>query len=156
MYVHLTNNRTPLTNVFSKAIPSIVQTTLTLLNKPPATPALKLAALDVMVTVVFYNPSLALHTLESMPGGSRTFFDKWFGAAASEAGLPRVHDKKLSILTLCELLKLDPSVVPPSLRDGWNGLVGGILSIFKTLPDAQARTYHISWLVEFWFINLSL
>lgn len=89
---------------------------------------------------MLYNPALALATLEAA-GGSRAFFDKWFAAMKEDKGLPRVHDKKLSILTLCELLKMDVNAVPPSLKDGWGGLVGGILDVFKALPDAEIRKY---------------
>jgi len=102
-------------------------------------PSLQLAGLDTIISTLLYNPALALATLEHTPGGSRAFFDKWFAAMKSEKGLPRVHDKKLSILTLCELLKMNVNAVPPSLKDGWSGLVGGILDIFKALPAAEAR-----------------
>jgi hypothetical protein len=58
---------------------------------------------------------------------------------AEDEGLPRVHDKKLSILTLCELMKVDPAAVPPTLKEGWVGIIGGILAIFKGLPEAEDR-----------------
>ena len=68
-------------------------------------------------------------------GTARNFFDRWF-AAISNDELPRVHDRKLSILALCALLELPPDSVPEPLRDGWHGIVGGILKIFKGLPKA--------------------
>jgi importin-7 len=68
---------------------------------------------------------------------ARKFFDKWFAAINSaEAQLPRVHDKKLSILALCALLEMDSAAIPESLRDGWTGIVAGILTTFKDLPKA--------------------
>lgn len=97
---------------------------------------MQLAALNTIVACVFYNPALTLNTLEHTPGGARAFFDKWFAAMADEKGLPRVHDKKLSIMTLCELLKMDVGAVPASLKDGWSGLLGGMLKVFKGLPAA--------------------
>lgn len=102
---------------------------------------LQLSGLDTVICAIFYNPALSLAALEQAPGGSRAFFDKWFAAMNSQSGLPRVHDKKLSILSLCELLKMDVNAVPASLKDGWNGLVGGILAVFKGLPDAEESTY---------------
>ena len=73
------------------------------------------------------------------PSSARLFFDKWFVAINSEKNLlPRVHDKKLSILALCSLLGLAPEVVPEPLRNGWPGIVGGVLRIFKDLPKAIA------------------
>jgi len=49
-----------------------------------------------------------------------------------------VHDKKLSILALCKLLEMEAGAIPDSLRDGWPGIVVGVLNIFKSLPQAVA------------------
>ncbi|KAG8996957.1 hypothetical protein FRB90_012609 [Tulasnella sp. 427] len=120
------------------AIPNIVTATLTRLSKSES-PNLQVEGLNTIINSVFYSPVLTLQALEQTPGGSRAFFDKWFAAMKSEKGLPRVHDKKLSILALCELLKMDISGVPPSLKEGWSGLVGGALAVFKGLPEAEDR-----------------
>jgi importin-7 len=113
-------------------------TALDLLGNAETVP-LRLANLEVLINAVLYNPSAALHLMEtSRPGMARTFFDKWFAAINSENKLPRVHDKKLSILALCALLEMDPSGVPNSLADGWPGIVAGVLRIFKDLPSAIA------------------
>ena len=61
-------------------------------------------------------------------------------AVNGENRLPRVHDKKLSILAMCALLELPPASVPDTLRDGWHGIVGGVLTIFKDLPKAIERS----------------
>ncbi|KAF9257153.1 ARM repeat-containing protein [Marasmius fiardii PR-910] len=111
------------------------------------TAGLKLSLLNVLVNSVLYNPAAALHIMESNTQsgssgakGARWFFDKWFEAInKNEVLLPRVHDKKLSILALCSLLELDLGVVPESLREGWPGIVGGILRVFKDLPRAIAE-----------------
>ncbi|EGN93981.1 hypothetical protein SERLA73DRAFT_115471 [Serpula lacrymans var. lacrymans S7.3] len=101
------------------------------------TASFRLANLEVLVNAVLYNASAALHLMEtSKPGTSRIFFDNWFVAINSDSRLPRVHDKKLSILALCALMELDSSRIPEVLRDGWPGIVGGALKIFKDLPQA--------------------
>jgi hypothetical protein len=74
------------------------------------------------------------------PGSARTFFDKWFAAIKVEHKLPRVHDKKLSIVALCALLEMDPSNIPASLTEGWPGIVTGIVQTFKDLPKAIEGT----------------
>ena len=82
------------------------------------------------------------------PGSARVFFDKWFVAINSEKNLlPRVHDKKLSILALCSLLEIAPANIPESLRSGWPGIVGGALKIFKDLPKAIAGlcSFFLRW-----------
>ena len=100
------------------------------------TPYLRLANLEVLINSVLYNPSAALHLMEaSKPGAARDFFNRWFSVITGD-GLPRVHDKKLSILALCALLEMPPDTVPSPLREGWPGIVGGILKIFKGLPKA--------------------
>lgn len=78
------------------------------------------------------------------PGMARVFFERWFVAINTDSRLPRVHDKKLSLLALSALMEMTPEAVPESLRDGWPGIVGGALKIFKTLPKA----------IEGWFTIL--
>ena len=70
------------------------------------------------------------------PNSSRLFFDKWFALLNSDKGLPRVHDKKLSVLAMCALLEMDPAGIPAPLHDGWGGIVAAILHVFKDLPRA--------------------
>lgn len=76
------------------------------------------------------------------PGMARIFFDQWFVAINADGRLPRVHDKKLSILALCALLEMAPATIPEALQDGWPGIVGGILKIFKGLPKAIEGRHH--------------
>jgi len=98
---------------------------------------LKLANLNVILNCIIYNASAALHIMEALRAGStRTFFDKWFTTINEERGLPRVHDKRLSIVAICALLEVDPSAVPEPVKDGWPGIVGGALLIFKDYPKA--------------------
>jgi importin-7 len=106
---------------------------------------LKLANLEVLVNAVLYNPAAALRLMESFrAGAARAFFDAWFSAInAADTRLPRVHDKKLSILTLCALLELDPNDVPETLKEGWPGIVGGALTLFRGLPKAIAGQYMV-------------
>src|SRR5215471_13373213 len=119
-----------------QALQTIIITSLDHLDKAE-TIALRLANLEVLINCVLYNPPAALHLMEaSRPGMARTFFEKWFVAINADNKLPRVHDKKLSILALCALLEMDPSGIPKSLTDGWPGIVASILRIFKTLPNA--------------------
>ncbi|KAF9222983.1 ARM repeat-containing protein [Gyrodon lividus] len=102
--------------------------------------AFKLANFLVLINTVFYNPTAALHLMENYKAGaSRIFFDRWFAAINVEEKLPRVHDKKLSILALCKLMEVDGSMVPASLQEGWPGIVAGALTIFKSLPQAISK-----------------
>lgn len=78
------------------------------------------------------------------PGAARLFFDTWFKAINHEDKLPRVHDKKLSLLALSKLLEMDETMIPPNLRDGWFVIVGGALVIFKSLPQAISSMFRFS------------
>lgn len=50
-----------------------------------------------------------------------------------------MHDKKLSILAFCALLKLERERIPAELLDGWVGIVGGILKLLDEFPKAVER-----------------
>ncbi|KAG6854284.1 hypothetical protein C0991_008532 [Blastosporella zonata] len=118
------------------SLQTFIDTALDQLDKSQ-TSSLRLANLEVLINTVLYNPSAALHLMENS-GKGRVFFDRWFAAINGDDLLPRVHDKKLSILALCSLLELEPAAVPQTLQSGWPGIVGGILTIFKDLPNAIA------------------
>ena len=75
------------------------------------------------------------------PGTARLFFDRWFAAINTEDKLPRVHDKKLSLLALSKLLEVDGAMIPTSLQEGWYGIVAGALVIFKSLPQAISSAF---------------
>lgn len=108
------------------------------------TSALCLANLEVLINALLYNAAASLQIMEGhAQGASRVFFDQWFAAINTEDKLPRVHDKKLSILALCALMEMDPSLVPDSLKDGWHGIVAGALKIFKDLPKAIESAHRV-------------
>ncbi|KIK50545.1 hypothetical protein GYMLUDRAFT_266124 [Collybiopsis luxurians FD-317 M1] len=121
------------------SIQQIITTTLDGLDAAVLSP-LKLALLEVIINCVLYNPSASLTIMENTrPGSARTFFEKWFAAIDnSDKQLPRVHDKKLSIVTLASLMELEPAQIPESVREGWGGIVKGALKVFRGLPKAIA------------------
>ncbi|KZT09181.1 ARM repeat-containing protein [Laetiporus sulphureus 93-53] len=122
------------------ALQTIVATSLSIVDAAESS-ALRLANLEVLINAALYNPGAALHFMEAYrPGSARVFFDKWFDAIKIYHRLPRVHDKKLSIMALCALLEMDPAQIPDSVKEGWPMIVAGALRIFKDLPKAiQAR-----------------
>lgn len=104
----------------------------------------------MLINTILYNPGAALHLMESYaPGTARAVFDKWFEAINGENRLPRVHDKKLSIMALSALLEMDPAQIPDPVKEGWPGIVSGALRIFKDLPKAIAGMSLESSLLEF-------
>lgn len=125
-----------LTTRFLQQLQTIITTALELQKKADGV-ALRLANLEVLINTVLYNPSAALHLMELYgPGTSRVFFDQWFAAINSDTKLPRVHDKRLSIVALSSLMEMDPSAIPDVLKEGWPGIVGAALKLFKDLPKA--------------------
>lgn len=124
--------------ISQQLLPSIITTAWAHIDNAE-TFAFRLANLEVLINAVLYNPALSISVLASAAGPSapRVFFDKWFAAInAADKKLPRVHDKRLSILTLCALMEMDEAAVPHELKDGWPGLVSGVLRIFKEWPKA--------------------
>jgi hypothetical protein len=105
------------------------------------TKAFELANIEVLINAVLYNPGAALALMDAQrPQGAQMFFGRWFAVVDKEHGLPRVHDKKLSIVALSALLEMKASAVPAELREGWPGIVGGAIKVFKGLPKAVAGT----------------
>ena len=132
-----------------QALPTIIATAVKTQEAANST-SLRLANLEVLINTVLYNPGAALHLMESYaPGTARAFFDKWFEAINSENRLPRVHDKKLSIMALSALLEMDPAQIPDPVKEGWPGIVSGALRIFKDLPKAIAGTSQACCLPHF-------
>ena len=76
---------------------------------------------------------LTLQVLEQH-GWTEGFFATWFSHLDV---FRKVHDKKLVIITLSELLIVPVEQLPESLRVAWPQLLGTILSVFKTLPQAE-------------------
>ena len=121
-----------------QALQPIINTALGQLDSANST-ALRLANLEVLINAVLYNPAAALQLMEQYRAGmSREFFDRWFAAINSDSRLPRVHDKKLTIVALSAAMEMDPAAIPEVLRDGWHGIVAGALKVFKELPKAIA------------------
>jgi importin-7 len=51
-------------------------------------------------------------------------------------GMSRVHDKKLSILVICELLALPLESLPPVLKTLWPHLFDGLVKVFGGYENA--------------------
>lgn len=120
----------------------MISAAATIFGKPAKTQALRLASLNLLINFLLYNPVQSLQIMETPQhtGLARALLDAWFIALKSPNGkaLPRVHDKRLSIMALCALMEMDPSHVPPSLKEGWPGLLGGALDVFATLDEAMS------------------
>lgn len=88
--------------------------------------------LEMVINAVYYNPILALRTLEAN-GWTNKFFSTWFSNIES---FSRVHDKKLSIVAISTLLALQADDIPTSVQQGWPRLLQGVVRLFQTLPAA--------------------
>lgn len=99
----------------------------------------RLANLEVLINCVLYNPVAGLHFIEAYsPEMARTFLDRWFTAIKTENGLPRVYDKRLTVIALSALMEMEQSTIPEPLKEGWKFMVSGALKVFEGLPKAVA------------------
>jgi len=99
----------------------------------------RLANLEVLINCVLYNPVAGLHFIEAYsPGMARIFLDRWFTAIKAENGLPRVYDKRLTIVALSALMEMEQSTIPEPLKEAWKVMVSGALKVFENLPKAVA------------------
>lgn len=129
------------------ALPAIIASAAEVFGKPSKAPTLKLAIMNVLLNTLLYNPVLALQIMESRHSGlARALFDEWFVALNSEGAkdLPRVHDKRLSLVTLSSLMELSPDNIPGTLRDGWPGLIAAELNVFSKFQDALASEFVVT------------
>ncbi|CAO3652340.1 unnamed protein product [Cunninghamella blakesleeana] len=92
----------------------------------------KVHCLEVVINCIYYNPVLAIRVLENNQW-TQGFFTMWFTLLDK---FSRVHDKKLIILSLCQVLSLPPDQIPLSIQAGWSQILSTILVVFKTLPKA--------------------
>lgn len=79
----------------------------------------KIHLMEMVINAIYYNPILALQILESK-NWTNKFFSLWFGSMDS---FSRVHDKKLCIVAIVELLQLPPDQIPASVSVGWPRLL---------------------------------
>ena len=104
------------------------------------TPSLYLHSLSLIIAALQYSPAHALHALSSPPPPVEPYTTKfltiWFKNLSK---LTRVHDKKLSLSAVCEVLDwLAKGDGAENTLAG--GLLVGALQIFKELPAALNRT----------------
>ena len=92
----------------------------------------KVHLMEMVVNAINYNPLLAMHVMESN-GYTNKFFSLWFSSIDS---FTRVHDKKLNIAAISQLLTLRAEDVPTSVQQGWPRLLQGMVRLFQTLPAA--------------------
>ncbi|KAK0655223.1 armadillo-type protein [Cercophora newfieldiana] len=88
--------------------------------------------MEMVINAIYYNPILSLQVLESN-GWTNKFFSLWFGSMDS---FTRVHDKKLCIMAIVQLLSIHPDQIPTSVSVGWPRLLHGITVLFSSLPTA--------------------
>jgi hypothetical protein len=79
----------------------------------------KIHLMEMVINAIYYNPILALQILESK-NWTNKFFSLWFGSMDS---FTRVHDKKLCIVAIVELLQLPADQIPASVSVGWPRLL---------------------------------
>ena len=93
----------------------------------------------MLINCVLYNPAAGLHFIEAYsPGMAGAFLERWFEAIKTENGLPRVYDKKLTIIALSALMEMEQSAIPQPLSKAWSLMVSGALKVFGGLPKAVA------------------
>ncbi|KAG9526594.1 ARM repeat-containing protein, partial [Aureobasidium melanogenum] len=114
-------------------IPEFVMIAMTVLNNDDVkVKSYRIHLMETVINALYYNPSLALHILESN-GQTNKFFSLWFSSIDI---FTRVHDKKLSIAAITSLIVLPADQVPVSVQPGWPRLLQGIVRLFQTLPAA--------------------
>jgi len=93
--------------------------------------------LEIVINCLYYNPRLTIQILESNNLTSY-FFTSWF---QNIEDFTRVHDLKLSILTLCKIFYIPFNEIPSSIQAGYSQAMGLVLKLFEKLPEAYERIF---------------
>lgn len=114
-------------------VPEFIGLAMTILtNEELKVKSYRIHLMEMVINAIYYNPRLSVHVLESN-GWTNKFFSMWFSSIDS---FTRVHDKKLSIGAITQLLTLRADEVPQSVQQGWPRLLQGVTRLFQTLPAA--------------------
>ena len=124
-------------------VPEFIQLAMETLTDPKQkvlVKSQKVHLMEVVINAIHYNALLAMHVLESN-GYTNKFFSLWFSSIDS---FTRVHDKKLNIAAISDLLVLRAEDVPVTVQQGWPRLLQGIVRLFQTLPAAMKSSLFLS------------
>lgn len=113
---------------------------------------MRISLLGVVASALYYNPPLTLSLLEER-GWTQSMFTGWFQLTPKlcryvsvKGGVQhlRMHDKKISILSLTSLLSLPVGSLPQIVQAGMKQILEAILSLQVSLENQKKRTYHIN------------
>jgi importin-7 len=114
-------------------VPELIEFAMThLAGEEAIVKSYKTYLMEVVINAIYYNPRLAIAVLEQRQWTNK-FFSTWFSNIDS---FSRVHDKKLAIGAIVQLLTLGPHEIPQTVAVGWPRLLTGIVRLFQTLPAA--------------------
>eukprot|EP00732_Lithocolla_globosa_P000792 Lithocolla_globosa_v1_NODE_305_length_4584_cov_10.581365.p1 type:complete len:1026 gc:universal NODE_305_length_4584_cov_10.581365:1203-4280(+) len=116
---------------FDAQIPEALEWALVTYSEAETLP-LKIHSLELLISCLYYNPILTLEILEKV-GQTSFVFTHWFQKIEK---FTRVYDKKLVIVTLCQMFSLPFEQLPETLRAGWGQSMLLILNVFEGLPTA--------------------
>jgi hypothetical protein len=88
--------------------------------------------LEVVINALYYNAPLALRHLEAL-NLTAAFFTLWFSKAEK---FTRVHDKRLIIMSLSQLMAIPVEQLPPFVQQNYRFIMPLFLSAVQTLPKA--------------------
>ncbi|KAI8810868.1 armadillo-type protein [Cladochytrium replicatum] len=88
--------------------------------------------MEVVINALYYNAGLTLQILVNM-NAAQQFFEAWLKHLNM---FVRVHDKKLSIVAMVEILGISPDTLPPLVQSIWNDLFKGCIFLFQSYPAA--------------------
>ena len=113
-------------------LPMFVNIGVQMLREGPKTTSGKVHFCQILINCIYYNASAAISLLESVDG-TLIFFSSWLEYTPL---FKRVHDKKLCILAINEILKISFPSLPPTVQNGYSKLMGVAATMLETLPAA--------------------
>jgi hypothetical protein len=113
-------------------LPMLVNIGVQMLREGPKTTSGKVHFSQILINCIYYNAQATISQLESIDG-TMIFFSSWLDYIPL---FKRVHDKKLCVLAINEILKSPFSAMPPTIQNGYSKLMVVAATMLETLPAA--------------------
>ncbi|KAG1666608.1 Importin-7 [Nymphon striatum] len=123
-------------------VPSFVDLALQRLMKPILSSELRVMCIQIVVAALYYNPTLLFQLLEKIPMPNTTetitayFIKQWIQDVDCFAG---IHDRKLCILGLCELLLLTSSNRHQAITSRAKEIIPALVILFDGIKLSYAN-----------------
>ncbi|WFD08591.1 Nonsense-mediated mRNA decay protein 5 [Malassezia vespertilionis] len=108
-------------------------------NSPEPSFSLRKWSILVLLEALYYNPNMALQVLDANGATAEFFTD----ALQMLPKFKRVHECKVTIVSLLSILSVDPNTLPEAIKAGYAHLLRALTRQLKLLPVLVAQRVEV-------------